>query len=118
MTRPIMLAAALFLSAAVPASFAQTPTPAAPPAVEQKAVPAPAAQPPAPPATQGPAAAPAPAAPPAAPQQAGQENPASVTGACRTRKAESEPCACLKDPTVVGVSTAATDGGRNMCVIP
>jgi hypothetical protein len=37
-------------------------------------------------------------------------------GSCRTRKAEGEQCSCLKAPTVMGVSTANPNGGRNMCV--
>lgn len=39
-----------------------------------------------------------------------------VMGSCRTRRAEGETCSCLKAPTVMGISTAPTNGGRNMCV--
>lgn len=127
MTRKILMATALFLAAAVPLTHAQPDAAGAPPVAAPKAQPAPATPPVAPtPAT--PSTAPLPAAPPERMQS--ESAPATTTtttttttaatplaGACRTRKAEGEPCSCLKAPTVMGVSTAPGNGGRNMCVV-
>ena len=116
MTKSILLATALFFASAVGASYAQTGTtttttvaPAQPKAPMPAPVPTPAEAP-----------------SPAAPQAPGTTTtttttttvPEAVTGACRTRKTAGDPCSCLKAPTTMGVSTASTTGGRNMCVIP
>jgi hypothetical protein len=94
--------AALLLA---PVSGAQTPPTTAPPTT--------------PPAAEAPAA-PAPAPAPAAPSSAQPaETPASPPAhSCRTRKEVGEACACLRAPEQVGTVQAATDGGRNMCVVP
>lgn len=99
----VALASVLVLA---PLSGAQTPqtppvaeTPAAPPA-------------PGAPQVQSPAPAPSVAPTPAAQTQA------SNTRSCRTRKEVGEACACLSAPDQVGAVQAATDGGRNMCVVP
>ncbi|MBL8557825.1 MAG: hypothetical protein JNM47_03845 [Hyphomonadaceae bacterium] len=113
MNKMLGMAVAVALSAAATISFAQT-TPATPP-VEPPAttVPAPAPDAATPPAATQPAT-------PAPPVETAEAAPAATTataGSCRTRKAEGDACACLKDPDTVGVAQSAPNGGRNICVV-
>lgn len=86
-----------------PLSGAQSP-PQTPPTAEAPATP------PAPPS--------APATLPSTAEAPAATAPAAEQRSCRTRKEVGEACACLRAPNQVGAVQAATDGGRNMCVIP
>lgn len=97
--KTIALWALAFGMAAAPMSSAQTPPPEAPPTIE--APPAPTTVAPPAPTTEAP---PAPSA-------------STNERSCRTRKEVGEACACLSAPEQVGVVEAASDGGRNMCVV-
>ena len=75
-----------------------------------------------PPATPTPAVRPEPAPiPPSTPAQAATtlsvQAANTASHSCRTRKAVGEACACRSSPDHVGAVEAATDGGRNMCVV-
>ena len=85
---------------AAPLGAAQTP-PSTPPATEAPATPATAPTTPTAPATPSAAA----------------EPPAASSHSCRTRKEVGEACACRSSPDQIGAVEAATDGGRNMCVV-
>jgi hypothetical protein len=123
MIRTLAITAALFVGAASTAVFAQSEPVTPPPAVGQKAPPAtPPVQPPG-------AAAPSPSAPPermqgeaapsppSTPSATGADSEMAESGSCRTRKPTGENCACLKDTSTIGVSKAASNGGRNFCVV-
>jgi hypothetical protein len=87
-----------------PYSGAQTPPPQTPPTTQAPVAPTPLPAP-VPPTPEAPAAQPA-------------QTPVAPARTCRTRKEAGEACACLSAPSEVGTVEAATDGGRNMCVIP
>jgi len=96
---PLALVAAI---SAAPMGMAQTSPPAAPPT---SSAPSPTSPTQTPPSTM-----------PAPPRTS--DGSAENDANCRTRKEAGAACACLSDPSRVGEAEAATDGGRNVCVIP
>jgi len=136
MRKSLVLASALFLTA--PFALAQPDVPPAmekttPPTTQSPAIPpttpetptrpqttpaTPAPDTPAPPAPmppRDPMGGPVTTTPPGAMSEAAPSTPATM-GSCRTVRAQGAQCSCLKAPTVMGVSNANPNGGRNMCV--